>query len=149
VTHRGFLSLSLAGYAVLGLGAIVLILSIALKVQTARLNAVKDEYSAYKAEVVRLGEEQIRKNKEELAKREKVSHDRYQALQNRYRDINARYDRLRVTSSRPMPAIPDAPIRVDDPASNQRLLEVLHHADRQTAQLEQLQEWVRGQMGVR
>ena len=52
----GFLSLSLTGYIALGAAAIILGMGVALKVQTARLDAVKHEYAVFVADVKAKGE---------------------------------------------------------------------------------------------
>lgn len=54
--NLGFISLSLTGYIMLGLGMIVLVLSIALKVQTSRLDSVKSEYAQFVATVKSAGD---------------------------------------------------------------------------------------------
>lgn len=50
MNNRGFIQLSLLGYIVLGMSMIVLGLSIALKVQSARLDSAKQELAVEKAE---------------------------------------------------------------------------------------------------
>lgn len=99
------------------------------------------------AEVKRIGEEQEAKTKAEINRQRKVSDATIKSLQSRYAGLNARYDRLRKSPASPgvMPAVPTAPIIIDDAASRERLLEVLYHADRQTQQLIELQEWVKAQ----
>jgi len=52
----GFISLPLSGYIALGAAAIILGMGVALKVQTARLDAVKQEYATFKAQVKAAGD---------------------------------------------------------------------------------------------
>ena len=65
---RGFLDLSLLGWAAVGAFLLILGLSVALKVQSSRLEAVQAEYTVFKSEVKRLGEEAERKTKEQIAR---------------------------------------------------------------------------------
>lgn len=144
--NKGFIQLSLLGYAVLGLASLVLILSIALKVQTARLDSVKAEYQVFKDGVRLKGEEQERRTKETIARQEKTSNERIKSLESRLARTRADFDRLRnSTDSRPVPAVPETARPVDDAARDSRLLEVLRYAQEQTDALIELQEWVRQQ----
>ena len=101
----------------------------------------------FKGGVEAAGNAQKAKNDALLKEREKRDADRLKSLQGRYADLDARYSRLRSESadpgSRGMPTVPDAARPADDTARDRRLLEVLRHADRQTAQLIELQEWAR------
>ena len=54
--QRGFIALPLTTWAMLGLGMIVLGLGMAVKVQTARLDAAKAEHAAFVAQVKQNGE---------------------------------------------------------------------------------------------
>jgi len=127
------------------------VLGAGLAIQTKRLESTKAEYAAFVAQTKALGEAQIAKNKLEAAQREKVSNDRFNSLQKRYRDMSAKYDRLRGNSagSGAMPAVPDATRPTDDSARDQRLLDVLQHAEKQTGQLIELQTWVKEQQAVK
>ena len=114
------------------------------------LATVRGEYSAFRTGVERIGRDQEARNKETAAKQEKISHERYKSLQDRYSALDARYRGLRDSAgsgagSSPMPAVPDTARPVDDSARDTRLLEVLRSSDRQTAQLIELQNWIRSQ----
>ena len=153
---RGFIALPLSGYIALGAGAIILALGLALKIQSARLDAaqhekakIQAEYEVFKDGVRKAGEAQKAKNDQLLKEREKINATALKTLQNRYSSLDARYQRLRQSaghsSASPMPAVPDTARPVDDAARDSRLLEVLRAADQQTAQLIELQKWVRAQ----
>ena len=59
--HKGFIQLTLMGYVVLGFATVVLILSVALKVQTSRLESAQETIAAIKIQ----GElEEARRTKE-------------------------------------------------------------------------------------
>ena len=57
--QRGFFTLPIMGWAAVAAGVVILGLGIAVKVQTARLDAVKAEYATFKAEVKVLGDAAI------------------------------------------------------------------------------------------
>ena len=57
--QRGFFTLPIMGWAAVAAGVVILALGIAVKVQTARLDAVKAEYATFKAEVKVLGDAAI------------------------------------------------------------------------------------------
>ena len=61
---RGFIALPITAYVALGAAAVIILLSIALKVQGARLDAVKAEYATFKAQVEVLGKQAAIKAKE-------------------------------------------------------------------------------------
>lgn len=69
---HGFIQLSLMGWLAVGASVVFIGMGIALKVQTARLDSVKSEYSIFKAEVKRIGEESERKAKEDEKRRNAV-----------------------------------------------------------------------------
>ena len=144
--NLGFFSLSLMGYVVLGLATVVLMLSIALKVQTARLDSAKAEYAAFVQKTRLIGEEQERRTKETIAQQKRKSDDRIKSLENRLTTTRRDFDRLRNgTSSGQLPAVPETARSVDDSARDKQLLGVLQHAQEQADRLIELQEWVRQQ----
>lgn len=57
MNQRGFFQLSLAAWVAIGVGAVVLVLGVAVKVQTQRLEAVKKEYATFKGGAAALGEQ--------------------------------------------------------------------------------------------
>jgi seryl-tRNA synthetase len=146
--ERGFIQLPVLGWAAVGGFLLILGLSVALKVQSARLEAVQAEYGAFKTEVKRLGEEQEKKTKETIKAQEKKSHDRIKSLEDRLSRTRADFDRLRNSASKSeLPAVPDTARAANDEARDKQLLSVLQHAQEQTDRLIELQEWVRQQYG--
>jgi len=51
MTQRGFIALPLAGYVALGMGAVILALGLALKIQSARLDAATQQVVTLKQQV--------------------------------------------------------------------------------------------------
>lgn len=157
IPHRvyGFIQLPLTGWLMVAFGAVVLILGIALKVQTERLGAEKQshattkaEYASFKAETRRLGEEAQKRARAEIVRQKQVNQRSKQDYEKRIADIASAYQRLLGDNSggRGMREIPDTARPTNDAARDQRLLEVLRHADEQTARLQALQQWVRDQL---
>lgn len=72
MNQRGFIQLSLMGWMAVGGALVILAMGVALKIQTARLEAVKTEYAQFQANVASLGE--IAKN--EAAKKEAADKSR-------------------------------------------------------------------------
>ena len=66
--QRGFIQLPILAWAAIGAAVAIGTLSLALWVQTGRLDAVKREYAAFVATVKAQGEEQERRNKETIAR---------------------------------------------------------------------------------
>lgn len=77
--RKGFISLPLWGYAAVAAGVVFLGMGIALKVQTSRLDACKDEYSQFVAEVKAKGEAAQKAAQEQELKdkkaKEKADHE--------------------------------------------------------------------------
>jgi len=142
------------GYLTAGLGIALAVASLAAfglwglwTKASEDLARVEGEYSAFREGVRKVGEEQEAKNKETLAQRERINATALKTLQNRYSDLDARYGRLRKSAGINsnggiLPPVPDPTRPTDDSARDQRLLEILRHADQQTAQLIELQNWV-------
>ena len=111
--------------------------------------AIEGQFETFKEGVRKAGDEQKAKNNQLLKERDRINATALKTLQNRYSDLNARYARLRNQPAHPgsggLPPVPDATRPIDDAARDNRLLEVLRHADQQTAQLIELQEWTRQQ----
>lgn len=154
MSHKGFISLPLAGAAVAA--AIIAVLGISLKVQSARLaNAkeaheqVKAEYAGFRLEVERIGKEAKAKADAERKRQEQVNKETVGNYEKRLAAVNDTYRRLRdqraSAGSSPVSALPAAPIATATTADSDRLLSVLEAADRQTQQLIELQAWVRAQ----
>lgn len=143
---RGFVSLSIMGYVALAMGAVILALGIAVKVQTARLDSVKAEYASFVQKTRLIGEEQERRTKETIAQQKRKSDDRIKSLETRLTTTRREFDRLRNSpGSSQLPPVPETARSVDDAARDKQLLGVLQHAQEQTDRLIELQEWVRAQ----
>src|SRR3989304_3056715 len=89
---------------------------------------VQGEYEAFKEETRRLGEAAEKRNQQTLAERERIANERIASL-----------------GKRALPTIPETSRPVDDSAHNQRLVELLQHAQTVTDQLIELQLWVAAQ----
>ena len=110
---------------------------------------LKDAYAAFVAETKRLGEEAQKKAAAEIERQKEVTKERSASYEKRLASINAAYRGLRDgradSGGSPMPAVPDTARPTDDGARDNRLLDLLQHAEKQTGQLIELQEWVREQ----
>src|SRR3972149_4004646 len=125
------LSLSLAGMGWLYNGALK---------EKAR---VQGEYEAFKEQPRLLGEEAEKRNQQTLAERERIANERIASLGKRAADARARADGLCKSAGlsagcRALSAVPDATRPVDDSAHNQRLVELLRHAQEITDRLAEL-----------
>lgn len=158
--QRGFIQLPLIGWAAIAAALALIGMMLALKVQTSRLDAereahaaTKSEYAGFVAETKRLGDEARAKAAAEIKRQEQVNQQRKIGYEKRISDITAAYQRLLGKSSSAgaggVPAVPDTARPTDGAACRDRLLEVLRHADLQTARLIELQEWVRQQSAPR
>ena len=157
MTQRGFIALPLMWWGAIAAGAVILGLSIAVKVQTARFDASQQElaterghFAVFKETTRKAGEAQEAKNRETIRRQEKSHATALISLQSRYSDLDARYRGLRQSagsssSAGSLPPLPSTPVRVDDPASSQQFLSILEQADRNTATLIELQDWIRAQ----
>ena len=108
---------------------------------------VQVEFDRFKSDVAKAGAEAKAKADAEKLRQARVNQERVKGYEKRLADVNSRYQRLlsdNSASSR-VPTVPDTARPGDDAARDKRLLEVLRHADEQTAQLIELQEWVREQ----
>lgn len=126
----------------LAVGAAVLIagLGVAVKVQTSRLDAVKQEYATFKAEVKATGETAQKAadlaaaaRKQEIAKQEKANVLAQAAIRRRYDDFIASLRSGASGNNSSTPA-PDARVCSDD-AGNKRLSDALENFEIGTAQL--------------
>lgn len=154
MNQRGFLSITMI--AAIAAGVIIAGLTIALKVQSDRLDGeqeahgrTKAAYAGFVAETKRIGEEAQKKATAEIERQKQVTKERTASYEKRLASINAAYRSLRGqradSGGSPVPAVPTGTITVDDASSRDRLLEVLYHADRNTSQLIELQDWLRAQ----
>ncbi len=110
--QKGFIFPSL--YIYLGLGAVILLLGIGLKVQSSRLESCKAEFQTFKSEVERLGLEAKEKAKKQEAL-DKLKKDKADAELRKLRSANAEFKRLRDsdTSRRRLPPAPAETSRPD------------------------------------
>ena len=145
------------GSLTIGLGITIAVLSAALggvgwlyKGALTEKARIEGEYTAFKMETKRIGEAAEKANREILAKRERIANERIKNLSKRAADASARADRLCKSAGlsagcRALPAVPDTARPVDDTGFNQRLLEVLRHAQTVADQLAELQAWISDQ----
>lgn len=101
--ERGFIALAPMAWAAIAAGAVILSLGIAVKVQSARLDACKAEYAKFEAEVKALGEAAIlaAKQRELDDKKRKDAADAENAKTRRDMDgVYDAYKRLRDSPSR-------------------------------------------------
>ena len=111
---------------------------------------VQGEYEAFKEQTRLLGEEAEKRNQQTLAERERIANERIVSLGKRAADARARADGLCKSAGlsagcRALPAIPETSRPVDDSAHNQRLVQLLRHAQEVTDRLVELQLWVAAQ----
>src|SRR3990167_2888064 len=112
---------------------------------------ISGEYEAFKSETQRLGEVALEENAKILKDRERSANERIKSLGKRVADATARADRLCKSAGlsagcRALPAVPSTTRPVDDQAHNQRLVELLRHAQEITDRLIELQLWVEANM---
>jgi multidrug efflux pump subunit AcrA (membrane-fusion protein) len=152
--QRGFVLPALPIWAWGAIGSFVVItgLGLAVKVQTARLDAAKAEiakvqadYDAFKGEVERFGREAKARADAERERHAKVNRERESSYEKRIAALNDAYRRLRDSNTRrgDLPPIPNAPVCPDGAADREQLLAVLRSADENTAKLIELQQWIR------
>lgn len=111
---------------------------------------VQGEYEAFKGEAQRLGEIALKENAKILAERERIANERIKSLHARAAAAAARADSLCKSAGlsagcRALSPVPDAARPVDDTGFNERLLEVLRHAQAVADRLAELQSWVASQ----
>lgn len=122
----------------------IFILSIGLKVQTARVHSWEQKYELFVAQTKAAGEAQQAKTKAAIAESERISKEKAKAYEASIADIRSKYNRLRASpGSGAVSSVPETARPVDDAARDQRLLDVLRHAEEQAEQLMQLQNWVK------
>ena len=137
----GVLSLMLAGTGWLYNGALK---------EKAR---IAGEYEAFKGEVQRLGEVALEENARILKNRERIANERIKSLGARAAAATARADRLCKSAGlsagcSALSQLPSTARPVDDAGHNQRLVELLRHAQEVTDRLTELQLWVMAQQAA-
>jgi hypothetical protein len=143
------------GYLMIGMAVALAILSITClglwkalsSVQSDRAR-IQGEYTAFVTGVKDAGEK-AEAAKAKALKLQKEAHDvTLKNLSDRHYALGVKFARLRDAgtnqgaSSGNLPPVPDATRPVDDKARDQRLLDVLQHAENQTIQLMGLQDWI-------
>jgi len=105
------------------------------------------EYKAFTAQVETLGREAESRNRAIVQKQKDVSNEVSKSYETRLSLINDSYRKLRDDKAnsgrRDLSAPPDSAVPVNDAARDQRLLEILEHAQVETAKLIELQNWLR------
>ena len=158
--QRGFLLAGPMLYAAIGAGVIIVGLSVALKVQSSRLETCRVEFGAFKMETKRIGEAAEKARIAEEAERKEIDDAKEKAVVKRITDARARWLRDSDSGRDKAARIPQTPTICNDPADNQRLSDalerfrtgtrgLLEQAEVQTAQLIELQAWAQEQSGVR
>ena len=145
------------GSLLIGMGIMVAVLSVSLAGMGWLYNGalkekarIEGEYEAFKVGVKTLGEEAEARNVKTLAERERIANERIESLGKRVAAAVSRADRLCKSAGlssgcSALPAIPDATRPADDTAHNQRLVQLLRHAQEVTDRLIELQLWVAAQ----
>jgi len=149
------------GSLLIGLGITIAVLSASVAgVGWLYYGALKDkariegEYEAFKIGVKELGEKAEAENERKLKDRERIANERIKSLVARTAAAAARADGLCKSAGlsagcRALPPVPDTTRPVDDTGLNERLLEVLRHAQAVADQLAELQLWVTAQQAAR
>jgi len=108
---------------------------------------IQSEYKAFTAQVETLGREAEARNRAIVQKQKDVSNEVSKSYETRLSLINDSYRKLRDdktnSGQRDLSAPPDSAVPVNDAARDQRLLEILEHAQVETAKLIELQNWLR------
>ena len=145
------------GSLLIGAGIAIAVLSVALAGTGWLYNGalkekarIEGEYTAFKEHTRELGEKAEAKNRKTLAERERIANERIQSLGKRAAAALARADSLCKSAGlssgcSALPAVPDTTRPVDDSAHNQRLVELLRHAQEVSDRLIELQLWVQAQ----
>lgn len=141
--QKGFIFPSL--YIYLGLGAIILFLGLAVKVQSSRLESCKAEYQSFKSEVERVAKEQELKVKQEIDRQKKVTKDVSSDYETRLNLLRDTYARLRDqrSGSGSMPPVPNAPRSIDEVSTD--AIPLAGICAETTQQLNSLQAWIKAQ----
>ena len=145
------------GSLLIGMGITVAFLSVALTGVGWLYNGalkekarVQGEYEAFKLETARLGKEAQQRFDKSLKDRERIANERIKSLGARAAASAARADKLCKSAGlsagcRALPAVPSTARPVDATTHNQRLVELLRHAQEVTDRLTELQLWVMAQ----
>ena len=100
MNQRGFIQLPLMAWGAIGAGAIILVLGVSLKIQSARLESCKAEYAAFVATTEALGKAAEKAAKDKEAK-DKANKEKADAEQKRLTaDLATAVKRLRDARSR-------------------------------------------------
>jgi hypothetical protein len=137
-----------------GLGIVALMLFLALsltgwlyKDALEEKSRITGEYESFKVQTKLIGEKAEKERLAELARQKEVHDERLKSLEKRLASSLARADRLCKSAGlsagcRALPPVPDTTRPTDDTGFNERLLEVLRHAQEVSDKLTELQAWV-------
>lgn len=154
---RGNMGIRQRGSLTIGLGIALGVLTIALagtgwlyKNALQEKARIEGEYEAFKEGVKKLGEEAEAKRLVELEKQRRNHEKAVASLKARVAAANARANELCKQAGlsagcSSLPPVPSTARPTDDASFNERLLEVLRHAQAVADQLAELQEWVAAQ----
>lgn len=159
--RNGFILAGAALYGAIAAAAVISVMGLSLWFTTVQrdnarkeLARVEGEYEAFKATAERLGREAQERYNRDLMTRERIANERIKSLGLRAAAAAARADGLCKQAGlrsgcRALPAVPDTARPTDDTGFNERLLEVLRHAQAVADQLAELQAWVAAQQAAR
>ena len=145
------------GSLLIGMGIVIAVLSGALALTGWLYNGalkekarIEGEYEAFKTGVKEIGEKAELKRIAELERQRRTHDESIKSLEKRVVAARARADQLCKSAGLSagcgaLPALPSTTRPVDDSAHNQRLVELLRHAQAVTDQLIELQLWVAAQ----
>ena len=136
----------LIGFLSIALGTVSWLYNGALK-EKAR---IEGEYEAFRDGVKRLGEKAEKDRLAELARQRSIHDERLKSLEKRLALSRSRADGLCKSAGlsagcSSLPPVPPTSRPVDDSAYNQRLVDLLRHAQEVTDRLIELQLWVSSQ----
>lgn len=143
------------GYLTIGLAIALAVMTLATvaaanwaRTETEKRAKIEGQFTAFKAETKRLGDEAKDKADKERDRQARENANAQKRLEARIAAANARADGLCKRAGlsagcRDLPPVPDTARPTDDAAHNQRLVELLRHAQAVTDRLIELQEWAR------
>lgn len=118
------------------------------RTETEKRAAVEGRFAAFKQATQQAGEKAEKHRKDEIARQAKENEDATKRWNKRVAAADARADELCKRAGlsagcRDLPPIPSTARPPDDAARDQRLLEVLRHAEIEVGRLLEFQEWQR------
>ncbi len=148
--ERGLLLAGPLLWGAIAAAAVVGILGLVIYFQDAkitRLQKVEAEYEVFKEHVKKFGEDAEARRLAELERQKRSHDDTVKSYEKRLAAARARADELCKSAGlsagcRSLPTVPDTARPVDAAAYNQRLVDLLRHAQEITDRLIELQLWV-------